>query len=154
MNAESTPEPGTAEIRVGRLEDLPDHAGVALHLNGRRIALFRSGDSVFALDGTCPHAGGPLADGLVRDGIVTCPWHWWRFRLESGERLGAPGIRVRRYDVSVRNGEVYVRVPPPEPQRPLRERLLAAGRAWEARRHATVNSSGTETGGSPPARIP
>lgn len=120
-------------VRVARLADLPEGAGVEVEAGGRRLALFRNGTQIYALDASCPHAGGPIATGLVRGGVVTCPWHWWRFRLDTGERLGAPGIRLCRYETTVRDGDVFVRVPRPTPARSLRERLIAAGREWEAR---------------------
>jgi nitrite reductase/ring-hydroxylating ferredoxin subunit len=127
---------GWGEHRVARLDRLPDGTGVEVDAGGRRLALFRRGADVYALDAACPHAGGPIAEGIVRDGTVTCPWHWWRFRLDTGERVGAPGIRTGCYPVAVRDGEVFVRVPPPAPPRPLRERLLAAAREWQARQEA------------------
>lgn len=123
-----TADDRAVEVRVGALHALPDGRGVGVEAAGRRLVVFRQGDAVIALDGTCPHAGGPIAQGLVRDGIVTCPWHWWRFRLDTGERLGAPHIRLCHYEVAVRDGVVYVLVPPPPPAVPLRERLLARAR--------------------------
>lgn len=127
---------GVVEARVARLSELADGAGTEVDVGGRRIALFRNGGDVYALDAACPHAGGPIADGMVRDGTVTCPWHWWRFRLDTGERVGSPAVRLACYEVTVRGGDVIVRVPPPAPPRPVRERLLAAAREWEARQQA------------------
>lgn len=96
---------------------------------GRRIALFRLGDEVVALDGTCLHRGGPIALGDVRDGIVTCPWHWWRYRIATGERVDAPEIRLRRYPVEIRDGIVTVAVPPAVEPESWRDRLLRAAHA-------------------------
>lgn len=132
MSAGSAP----VEVRVARLSELPDGGGVEVEAAGRRIALFRQGAEVYALDAACPHTGGPVAAGIVRDRTVTCPWHWWRFRLDTGERVGAPAIRIGCHEVAVRDGDVIVRVQPPAPPRPLRERLLAAAREWEARQQA------------------
>ena len=66
--------------------------------SGRGVAVFRCADGWAALDARCPHAGGPLADGIVADGCVTCPLHDWRFDLASGERRAPDGggTRVRK----------------------------------------------------------
>jgi hypothetical protein len=69
---------------------------------------------------------------MVRDGVVTCPLHWWRFDLLTGEHVGDPGLRLARYPVRVADGTVEVLVPPSPPVLSLRERLLAAGQEWKA----------------------
>ncbi len=48
------------------------------------IAIFRHGGKLFAIDGMCAHQGGPLAEGTVTAGCVTCPWHGWQYELETG----------------------------------------------------------------------
>ena len=48
------------------------------------LALFRHEGRLYALDGMCAHQGGPLAEGTVAHGCVTCPWHGWQYELESG----------------------------------------------------------------------
>jgi nitrite reductase (NADH) small subunit len=53
---------------------------------------------------SCPHKGGPLAEGLVRDGFVTCPWHWYSYELATGRCRTAVGYELRRYPVVLVGG--------------------------------------------------
>ena len=66
------------------VDDLPPGSTQEVVHAGRVIALFNVGGEIFALDGVCPHQGGPLGKGTLRDKIVTCPWHGWQFDVESG----------------------------------------------------------------------
>jgi nitrite reductase (NADH) small subunit len=97
--------------RIGRADDVPLLEGRSVIAAGRRIAVFRTEDGWRAVDGTCPHEGGPLADGIVADRCVTCPLHGWRFDLDSGEAVGA-GARVAVYEVVERDGQLWLRLPP------------------------------------------
>ena len=65
---------------------------------------------VHAIDGVCPHAGGPLAQGEIKDGVVTCPWHGWTFQACSGCSLQPAGNDVGSYPVKVEEGNIYLRV--------------------------------------------
>ncbi len=56
----------------------------ALRIDGRDLAVFLVGEDVRCLDGLCPHDGGPMAEGVVAGGIVTCPWHGWAFHCDNG----------------------------------------------------------------------
>ncbi|MBV8160947.1 MAG: nitrite reductase (NAD(P)H) small subunit [Acidimicrobiia bacterium] len=97
---------------VARLCDLPDPGALEVFPGGRAVALFRVDGRVYALDNACQHVGGPLVEGIVEDGCVTCPWHEWRYRLEDGRRIGPGAVAVRSYPVRVTAGEVWVQVGP------------------------------------------
>jgi 2-hydroxymuconate-semialdehyde hydrolase len=75
----------------------------------------------------CAHRGTALSGGLVRDGVLTCPGHFWRYDLRTGQCLYGPDA-VASYPCRVAAGWVEVRLPDPEPDLPLRQRLLAAAR--------------------------
>jgi nitrite reductase/ring-hydroxylating ferredoxin subunit len=77
---------------------------------GRVVAVFRLGDDVVAIDGICPHAGGPLAQGMVAHDLVTCPWHGWQYDLRSGQHRLNPRICVETFRATVEDGKVYVDV--------------------------------------------
>jgi nitrite reductase (NADH) small subunit len=93
--------------------------------NGRRYAVFDVDGELEVTDAACPHNGGPLASGVVREGVVTCPWHWYSFELASGRCLTAAGYQLRKYRVICRDGTVYVELPD-ETERPRWSRLLRA----------------------------
>ena len=118
-------------MRAVRLEELEDGRPVRVSIGDRAIMVVRVDTGVRALDDACPHNGGPLSEGVVRDGCVTCPWHFWRFSLDDGVRQGAPGVAVRTYPCRVVEGWVEVDLPPAAPVRSLREILLASARGEE-----------------------
>jgi nitrite reductase/ring-hydroxylating ferredoxin subunit/uncharacterized membrane protein len=70
--------------------DIPQGRAVRATAGDARLLLVRQGDQLHALDETCAHAGGPLADGHVVDGTIECPWHGSRFDLLSGQRRQGP----------------------------------------------------------------
>jgi nitrite reductase/ring-hydroxylating ferredoxin subunit len=121
-------------VSVAAVDALPPGAVVARPVGpDTEVAVFNVDGELCAVDGACPHRGGPLAEGVVRDGVVTCPLHWFRFDLRTGRHVGRdPRLRLRRYPVRVVDGVVEVLVPPAAPVLSLRERLLAAGREWKA----------------------
>ena len=64
----------------------------------------------FAVDNTCPHAGGPLGDGTIDGCSVTCPYHGWAFDLESGACDVDESMSVKTYPVEVKGDRVWVDV--------------------------------------------
>lgn len=101
----------TTWVAVGRVADVPLWEGRRVTVAGRRIAVFRTEDGLHAVGADCPHAGGPLQDGLVADGCVTCPLHGRRFDLRSGERIGGTDDRLAVYEVAERDGELLLKLP-------------------------------------------
>jgi nitrite reductase (NADH) small subunit len=101
----------TGFTRVGRAKDIPPLEGRSATVAGRRIAVFRLPDGFAALDAACPHAGGPLSDGIVADSCVTCPLHGRRFDLHTGKPAGGgAGDGVATHEVVERDGELWVRL--------------------------------------------
>lgn len=100
---------------VGRVEDVPLWEGRRVTVGEHRVAVFRTESGVHAVAADCPHADGPLQDGLVADGCVTCPLHGWRFSLLTGEPLGTLAAEqpatLDVYDVAERDGVLLLRVP-------------------------------------------
>ncbi len=99
-----------APIRVASIHEISEGQGIVRDVGGKRIALFRYRDQIFALDETCPHRGGPLHEGRVDEGVVACPWHLWQFDLRTGVSPVNPLSRVSTYAVRVEGEEVYVDV--------------------------------------------
>ena len=79
--------------------------------NDRDIAVFKSDGQFFAIDDRCPHAGASLSSGHVEAGIVTCPWHAWRFRLCDGAWADNPRVKTTNYPTEVIDGVVHVLTP-------------------------------------------
>jgi nitrite reductase/ring-hydroxylating ferredoxin subunit len=109
----------TEWIDAGPVDALPDAGGKLFTYFDKRIALFRTPTGVFATDNRCPHEGYALVRGDVRDDVLTCAWHNWKFQLESGSCVFG-GENVRSYQVRVQGGVIQVDVadPPAEVVRP------------------------------------
>ena len=106
-------------LAVARMDALQEGKLTAAEaaLDGQKvpIALLKQRGSVLAFSGTCPHVGGPLAEGkFIEDAqgelIVECPWHASQFRLSDGTACQGPAANpIRVYDVRERDGNVEVR---------------------------------------------
>lgn len=88
--------------RLANVEDIPVGEGRTYVHQGRQVAVFRLRDgSVRVLGAICPHAGGPLADGLVDGEVVVCPLHNYTYDLNSGDEVSDSGFSVRAYVANV-----------------------------------------------------
>lgn len=95
---------------AGPLSDVPDGRPVARMVDGIPVCLYRDGEHLYALADRCSHLAGPLHDGDVADGAVTCPWHGSTFDLADGRRRGGPATAPQpSFDTRVRDGQVEVR---------------------------------------------
>ena len=87
--------------------EIPEGGARTVKRGGKQIAMFRAGEEVHAVDNRCPHEGYPLASGTVQDGILTCEWHNWKFRLCDGVcEMG--GEDVQHYPARVEDGVVWI----------------------------------------------
>lgn len=99
-------------VRVGGAGDIPMLEGRSVVIPShppRRVAVFRLPDGWAAVDGACPHLGGPLSDGIVADRCVTCPLHGRRFDLLTGSQVGGDD-EVAVHEVEEREGALWVRL--------------------------------------------
>ncbi|MGZ9583663.1 Rieske (2Fe-2S) protein [Paenibacillus marinisediminis] len=104
--------------------DIPEGGRVVVQVEGREIGIYRIDGEYFALNNYCPHQGAPLCTGYVsgtnlpssvyeydyaRKGeIVRCPWHGWEFDIKTGKSLFSDRVRVKTYEVEVRDGKIGV----------------------------------------------
>lgn len=96
---------------VAKVGQLREGEGTSVEAKGVGIALFNVGGRIYALDNTCPHAGGPLGEGLLDGYIVKCPWHGWRYDVRTGERPENPVFTVPCYEVQVDRDQINVLLP-------------------------------------------
>ena len=97
--------------QVCRAEEVPAGEGKTVVIGNKLIALFHNGDRFHAIDDCCPHMGASLSGGHLENGIVTCPWHAWRFRLADGAWADNPRIKIGCYPVKVQDGTISVELP-------------------------------------------
>ena len=106
-------------ISVARVGDIPPGESRVFYVRGNEVAVFNVDGRFFALNNLCPHQGGPLVAGSVKGTLLTCPWHFWQFRLESGACTANPSARVVTYPVRIVNDDVRIEWNPPPPDNPL-----------------------------------
>lgn len=94
--------------RLCSIADCPPGEAREFVVEDRIIALFHTADSFYALDGVCPHQGGPLGKGQLSGTIVTCPWHGWQFDVTTGQHCTNASVLHPHLDVRVVNDEVQV----------------------------------------------
>ena len=102
---------------VCKVGALAEGEGKTVAVGDKLIALFCVDGAYHAIDDVCPHMGASLSDGHVENGIVTCAWHAWRFRLADGAWADNPRIKIGCYPVRVEGETIQVQTPDP-PQRP------------------------------------
>jgi NADPH-dependent 2,4-dienoyl-CoA reductase/sulfur reductase-like enzyme/nitrite reductase/ring-hydroxylating ferredoxin subunit len=119
-------------------DELPDGGKLVGHVGNEAALLVRRGPDVFAIGAHCTHYNGPLADGLIVDDTVRCPWHHACFDLRTGEALRAPALSpLSTWRVEQRAGKFVVREkraqpdkrPPPKPDGPNRIVIVGGGAA-------------------------
>jgi nitrite reductase (NADH) small subunit len=117
------------EQAVGRLDDFPPGTHRVVEVAGRQIGVFNVDGTLHALPNICPHQTGPLCEAKRLTGaleadaeddlrpvwrhegeIVTCPWHGLEYHVPTGQCLSFKQIRLRRYEVSERDGFVFIRL--------------------------------------------
>ena len=104
---------------VAALADVPEHGLHQVEIGTTKILLFRDGERVRALQGTCPHAGGPLAQGVLDGARVICPWHKAAFCTRTGKLLDPPAVDdLSEYPVTTDGDRLTIDLPP-HPAPPL-----------------------------------
>ena len=115
-------------VSIGRVAELSDTECVAV--GDDRAIVVRVGGEVRAYRNRCVHQDAPLAGGWVRDGVLSCPLHFWRYRVDDGGHIGSPQ-KLERFPVDVVDGEAFVLLPDTSAPRPLREQLLERARTYD-----------------------
>ncbi|HVU94435.1 MAG TPA: Rieske 2Fe-2S domain-containing protein [Puia sp.] len=109
------PEAQKRLVQVCAVSDIaPDRAKVFC-IDKERIAVFRSGDILHAIHNVCKHQNGPLGEGKVIDGCITCPWHGYQYLPKNGQSPPPFTEKVSTYDVEVIDGMVWLD-PKPYPE--------------------------------------
>jgi nitrite reductase/ring-hydroxylating ferredoxin subunit len=119
-----TTSPGTASnrfesngryfIRAASVAELEQRPFKVITLEDRHILLLRADGQIRALDSRCPHMGYPLSQGTIKDGVLRCHWHHWRFDMASGGCFTEGGDDVAVFPLELRDGEIWVSPTPLE----------------------------------------
>lgn len=87
---------------------LPPGAALECVASDRMVALFNVDGVIHALDGICPHQGGPLGKGKLQGCILTCPWHGWQFDVSTGQHQTSKSLVHGKFRVKIEAGQILV----------------------------------------------
>ena len=120
-----------AEVLVCKTDELAEGGVRIVYLDQHEVAVIRQNGAYYAYRNVCPHQGGPACEGIrvprVIDVIddegafmgqsydeddlhIVCPWHGYEFHLTTGEHVGDKRIKLKKYNIVERGGEVYVSI--------------------------------------------
>ena len=100
--------------RLGSAAEMPPEGEVReMMCEGRTLCVSRFHGALHAMDGVCPHRGGPLGLGTIEHGKIVCPWHGWEFDPATG--VGVHNSRQTMFAVKAEADEVVVELPDPAP---------------------------------------
>ena len=94
--------------RVAAVSDCPPGMSLEAVAGERIVALYNVDGEFYALDGVCPHQGGPLGKGRLSGCIVTCPWHGWQFDVRTGQHQFSATVVQPQLATRVEGDEVLV----------------------------------------------
>ncbi len=108
-SAEAAPDGCAGYTRTDvRAAAIPDGEGRVVPLGGERVAVFRNGTEISCISNVCRHQMGPLGEGRIIDGCVTCPWHGFQYDPVTGCAPPPFDDRIETYDVAILDGFVWV----------------------------------------------
>jgi sulfoxide reductase heme-binding subunit YedZ len=101
--------------RICRVEEIPEKRACIGTVSGERVAVFKYDGRVSAVSNVCQHQNGPLGEGEIIDGCITCPWHGFQYDPETGASPPPFTEKVPTFDVKIDDGWVHVRTVPNAP---------------------------------------
>jgi nitrite reductase (NADH) small subunit len=100
-----------AFVRVGSVSRLTPGSVMEAPIEDDYYAICNVDGRIHALAGTCPHRGGPLGQGAVNGGNLTCPWHAWEFDCRTGANDYSPDVKVATFPVQVSGDDILIDIP-------------------------------------------
>ncbi len=102
-------------VLVCRIQEIEENRAKMFCLGKERIAVFKTQGKLFAVNNVCKHQNGPLGEGKVIDGCITCPWHGYQYLPQNGQSPPPFKEKVSTYDVRIMSEEVWLN-PEPYPE--------------------------------------
>jgi nitrite reductase (NADH) small subunit len=100
-----------AYVRVGSLSRLAPGSVMEVSAGEDRYAICNVDGRIHALAGTCPHRGGPLGQGAMNGGNLTCPWHAWEFDCRTGAHDYNPAVKLATFPVQIAGDDILIELP-------------------------------------------
>jgi nitrite reductase/ring-hydroxylating ferredoxin subunit/DMSO/TMAO reductase YedYZ heme-binding membrane subunit len=101
-------------LDVCAVSEIPENRARIVCVVGERVAVFKYDGKISAVSNVCQHQNGPLGEGKILDGCITCPWHGYQYLPDSGASPPPFTEKVPTFNVRVQNGRVQVD-PKPNP---------------------------------------
>ncbi|OLE66261.1 MAG: non-heme iron oxygenase ferredoxin subunit [Acidobacteria bacterium] len=97
-------------VKVATLRELPPGSAKAVEIGGKAVALYNVDGTVFATANTCAHRGGPLGEGELEGGVITCPWHGFQYEVKGGRCTTNTALSVPCHAVRLEGDSILVEV--------------------------------------------
>ena len=107
-DAKVSPPLRAGMVDVCAIDDIPEKRAFVASIGGERVAVFRYDGRVSAVSNVCRHQNGPLGEGKIIDGCITCPWHGYQYLPDCGASPPPFTDKVETYDVEIQGGRVLV----------------------------------------------
>ena len=95
-------------FKAAKFSDIEEGKSQVVNTGTKELVLFKMEGRIYAMDNTCPHRGGPLGEGYVENGEVTCPWHAWVFDVKTGICQTMPDTKQTTFPVKIESGDIFV----------------------------------------------
>lgn len=95
-------------VDAGAVSEIEENRAKVVTLSGERVAIFRYDGKISCVSNVCQHQNGPLGEGRVVDGFITCPWHGYQYCPDTGASPAPFTERIPTFNVVVRNGRILV----------------------------------------------
>lgn len=105
-------------IPVAAASECPPGTSIERVVGDRMVAIANVDGAYHAIDGLCPHQGGPLGTGVLCGTTLTCPWHGWQFDVTTGRHRISPTVRQAVHEVREEHGTLLVRLADDVAERP------------------------------------
>ena len=99
-------------VHACNVGEIADGHGKSIRIGNERRAIFRHEDRIYALSNVCRHQGGPIGEGRILDGCITCPWHGWQYLPDTGTSPPPFHEVIATYPVRIVDGRIYVHPTP------------------------------------------
>src|SRR6267378_2392269 len=91
--------------------DIVDNSVRRFVVEGKEILVGKLAGKYYALDERCTHRGGPMSEGTLEGGVITCPWHHGQFDLATGEVRDPPLAEpLKSYELQVEGADILISI--------------------------------------------
>jgi nitrite reductase (NADH) small subunit len=97
-------------VKAGTLSEVPPGVVKEVEADDATYAVCNIEGTLHCINGICPHAGGPLGQGILEGNTLMCPWHGWEFDCRNGLSI-SDELKVETFPVVVENGSIFIEVP-------------------------------------------